>query len=106
MNSLLTNEELINYSKSKPSTLIVIDFSASWCIPCREIKPFIQYLQDGYPNVEFKYIDIEDETTDSITTSFKISKVPTFVYFKNGETHTHIIGTNKSKIEELINEYL
>ena len=102
----LTSYDLMTYSKSKSSTLIVIDFKASWCIPCKTIKPFIAYLHESYPNVEFIEIDIEDESRDTIVSNFNIKKVPTFVFYKNGELCNSLIGTNKDNIEALINEYL
>ena len=101
-----TINDFVTYSKCKPSTLIVIDFNAIWCKPCKEIKPFISYLQENYPTVEFHYIDIQDDTTDTITKHFNISKVPTFVYYKNGVLCNSIIGTDKAKLEESINEYI
>ena len=105
-NMPLTTNELTNYSKSKPSTLIVIDFNATWCGPCKAIKPFIDYLQENYPKVEFHEIDIDDDERTDIISNLKISKVPTFVYYKNGELCNSLIGTNKEKLEELVNEYL
>ena len=57
-------------------------------------------------NVNFYEVDIEDEDTETITTYFNIKKVPTFIYYKNGTLCNTLIGTNKDKIEELLNEYL
>jgi thioredoxin 1 len=102
----LTSDELITYSKSKSSTLIVIDFKATWCGPCKAIKPFITYLHENYPNVEFLEIDIEDDTRNTIVSTFKIKKVPTFVFYKDGELCNSLIGTDKAKLEEFVNEYL
>ena len=101
-----TIEELTTYSKHNSSRLIVIDFKASWCGPCKIIKPYIEYLKDNYKNVEFYEIDIEDTDTETITNTFEIKKVPTFVYYKNGEVCKSLIGINKGNIEELVNEYL
>ena len=101
-----TIEDFITYSKTKSSTLMVIDFKASWCAPCKSIKPFIEYLKEQYTNVEFYEIDIEDENTATITSTFDIQKLPTFVYYKNGNICKSIIGVNKGNIEELVNEYL
>ena len=103
---LSTIDNLNTYSTSNPSKLLVIDFKASWCAPCKAIKPFIDYLKENYPNVDFYEIDIEDETKETIVNNFDIVKLPTFLYYKNGKVCETLIGTNKSKIEELINEYL
>jgi thioredoxin 1 len=99
-----TYDELVSYSQTNSNKLIVMDFKAPWCGPCKAIKPFFDYLQENYPNVDFLEIDIEDEETMSITENFEIAKVPTFIYFKNGSVCHSIIGTNKENIETAIND--
>ena len=106
MSELSTLEHLNTYSISNPSKLLVIDFKASWCAPCKAIKPFIDYLKENYPNVDFYEIDIEDEDKETIVNNFDIVKLPTFLYYKNGKVCETLIGTNKSKIEELVNDFL
>ena len=101
-----THEELMTYSTSNPGKLIVLDFKASWCAPCKALKPFIEYLQNEYPSVVFQEIDIEDEDLESITEKFEIAKVPSIIYMKNGGVCHFIIGTNKENIENAVNEYL
>ena len=101
-----TINELNEYSKTNPLKLIVLDFKASWCNPCNNIKPFINYLKEHYINVDFYEIDIEDEDTVSITSSFEVKKLPTFIYYKNGNMCASLNGINKDTIEELVNEYL
>lgn len=96
--------ELISYSRENPNKLIVMDFKATWCGPCNLIKPFFNYLKENYPNVDFLEIDITNEDTMSITENFKIAKVPTFIYFKNGLICNSITGTNKENIETTIND--
>ena len=98
--------DFVNYSKSNPTKLMVLDFTASWCGPCKSLTPFITYLKEQYENVEFYEIDIEDDNTETITNTFDIKKVPTFIYYKNGEVCNTLIGTDKNKIEEFINENL
>jgi len=101
-----TYDELITYSTINQNTLIVLDFKATWCGPCKALKPFIEYLQKEYPNVIFQEIDIEDEDHTSITEKFEIAKVPTLIYMKNGAVCHSLIGTNKENIENAVNEYL
>jgi len=103
---ILSMDELNIYSKTNSSRLIVLYFKAIWCSPCKEIKPFILYLKDNYPNVEFQEIDIQDESRDTIVNNFNIEKVPTFIFYKNCVICNSMIGTNKEKLEEFVNEYL
>lgn len=99
-------DELYNYSINNASKLIVFYFKAIWCNPCKEIKPFFIYLQENYPNVDFIEIDIQDEDKETIVNNFVITKVPTFIFYKNGKLQNKLIGTNKEQIEENINEFL
>ena len=101
-----TYDELLNYSVNNSNKLIILKFEAKWCGPCKAIKPFITYLQNEYPNIEFYEFDIEDDNKTTITEKFEIVKVPTFIYYKNGTIHDTVIGTNKEKIEDKINDYL
>ena len=99
-------DELITFSTTNSTKLIVLDFKASWCGPCKALKPFIEYLQNEYPTVVFEEIDIENEDLSSITDKFDIAKVPNIIYIKNGSVCHSIIGTNKENIENAVNEYL
>jgi len=99
-------DELITFSTTNPNKLIVLDFKASWCGPCKALKPFIEYLQNEYPMVVFEEIDIENEDLFSITEKFDIAKVPSLIYIKNGTMCHSLIGTNKENIENAVNEYL
>ena len=101
-----TLDELQKYSLDNPSKLIILKFEAKWCAPCKAIKPFIDYLINEYPNVEFHIVDIEDDDTHALTESIDIAKVPTFIYYKNGNVCSTIIGTNKENIENTLNDNL
>jgi thioredoxin 1 len=99
-------DELQTYSTSNPNKLIIINFKATWCGPCKSIKPFIDYLIENYSNVIFMSVDIEDEELTSITEKFEIMRVPSFVYIKNNLICHNIIGANKQNIENAINDNL
>jgi thioredoxin 1 len=67
----------------------VLYFTASWCPPCRAIKPLFEKLSDEFKNIQFVKIDIDEN--DKVAVEYKIHSVPTFVFI-NGNTATGQVG--------------
>ena len=92
-------EDLINNS----SNYIFVDFSASWCGPCKRIYPKLEELSKKYPLVTFLYVDI-DQNKD-LAHMYDISSVPTFLAFQSGNIDPKfnaIMGANVTQIEMLL----
>ncbi|XP_074993548.1 thioredoxin isoform X4 [Calonectris borealis] len=66
--------------KSAGEKLIVVDFSATWCGPCKMIKPFFH----------------------DVATHCDVKCMPTFQFYKNGKKVQEFSGANKEKLEETI----
>ena len=63
--------------------LVVIDFYATWCGPCKVIAPKVVEMAASMDNVVFLKVDV-DENEDA-SQEYKITAMPTFLFFKNGE---------------------
>lgn len=74
---------------------LIIDYSASWCTPCKQIHPIVCNLQKEYPQIQFVQVDI-----DKADISF-IKTVPTFHFFHNGKKVFELGGANSVKLKEL-----
>lgn len=85
---------------------IVLDFSATWCGPCKKIAPFIAELADEYEGrVLVGKCDVDDN--DELTSRFGIRNVPTVLFIKDGQVvDKHVGAAPKSelagKIEALL----
>ncbi|XP_023389227.1 thioredoxin isoform X1 [Pteropus medius] len=68
---------------SAGSKLVVVDFSATWCGPCKMIKPFFHSLSEKYSNVVFLEVDVDD--CQDVASECEVKCMPTFQFFKNGK---------------------
>ena len=71
--------------------LVVVDFSATWCGPCRMLAPIVDELADEYAGRIFVAKADVEEAVESAE-RFGIRSVPTILFFKNGEKVDQTIG--------------
>uniref|UniRef100_A0A8B9QJE5 Thioredoxin n=1 Tax=Apteryx owenii TaxID=8824 RepID=A0A8B9QJE5_APTOW len=69
--------------KSAGEKLVVVDFSATWCGPCKMIKPFFHSLCDKFADVVFIEIDVDD--AQDVAAHCDVKCMPTFQFYKNGK---------------------
>uniref|UniRef100_A0A8V0XP99 Thioredoxin n=1 Tax=Gallus gallus TaxID=9031 RepID=A0A8V0XP99_CHICK len=86
--------------KAAGEKLVVVDFSATWCGPCKMIKPFFHSLCDKFGDVVFIEIDVDD--AQDVATHCDVKCMPTFQFYKNGKKVQEFSGANKEKLEETI----
>ncbi|MGP3702618.1 MAG: thioredoxin [Candidatus Bathyarchaeota archaeon] len=88
--------------------LVVVDFWATWCPPCRIIAPIIDKLAKQYAGkVVFAKVDVDQNPKTA--SMYNITAIPTLVFLKNGVEVERIIGALpesevKQVIEKLLNE--
>ena len=79
-------EELINQGK-----LVVVDYTATWCGPCRLIAPLIDQLAEDYQGkAEVVKVDLDQNKENA--KKYKIRSIPTVLIFKNGQEVERIVG--------------
>lgn len=81
---------------------VVIDFTATWCGPCKRIAPFYQKLEEQYKNVVFFKIDVDKY--EDVAKEYKVDSMPTFITLLNGKIFKTLMGANEQKLEQLIKE--
>lgn len=70
---------------------VLVDFTATWCGPCRMIAPIIEELSQEYDGkVKIGKLDVDENPMVSM--NFGIRSVPTLMIFKNGEMVDMIVG--------------
>lgn len=93
----LTNLQEFNDALSQ-NELVVVDFTASWCGPCRMIAPVFKELQTEYPTIKFFKVDVDANAEASEKQG--IQCMPTFHFYRKGESIAHIEGASEAKLKE------
>lgn len=83
--------------------LVVIDFFAQWCGPCKRIAPELDQAAAEYPDVVFLKVDID--VLDDIASEYEVSSMPTFVFLKKRKRLDRFSGANMDKVLSLVKKY-
>ena len=69
---------------------VVIDFSASWCGPCRRLEPALKDLAKEFGNVIFVKVDVD--RFSSISNRYNIRSIPCMIFFRDGKKIDTVTG--------------
>ncbi|XP_053149063.1 thioredoxin-like [Hemicordylus capensis] len=97
-------KEFDEFLKNAGHNLVVVDFSAKWCGPCKMIRPFVHELAVRYENVLFCIVDVD--LAEDVADHCNIVAMPTFQLFKKGEKIFEITGADAKKLEAKIKELM
>ncbi|CAB3408434.1 unnamed protein product [Caenorhabditis bovis] len=89
--------------KNAGDKLIVVDFTATWCGPCKMIAPTFEELSNMFTDVVFLKVDVDE--CEGVCEKYKVSSMPTFLFFKKGAKVDNFSGANAGKLATLVEKY-
>lgn len=90
----------------KAEGVVLVDFWATWCGPCKMIAPVIGEIAEEYKGkVKVGKVNVDEE--GELAANYQISSIPTLVLFKNGNIINVVVGFHsKSELENILNKVL
>ncbi|KAJ4828399.1 hypothetical protein Tsubulata_027351 [Turnera subulata] len=88
-----------NSAKDSPQ-LMVIDFAATWCGPCKFMEPVIQNLASKYTDVQFVKLDVDE--LPEVAQEYMVQGMPTFVLVKRGKEVDRVMGADQNDLERKV----
>jgi len=93
--------------KGAGSSLVVVDYSTTWCGPCKVIAPKFEELSEKYDGAVFlKVVGDASPDASKLMKREGVRSVPSFHYFKDGEKVDVVNGANAEAIEAGITKHL
>ena len=79
-----------NFGEALKNKLLLVDFWAEWCGPCKSMHPIFSRMAKKYDHVRFARVNVDN--SQDIAAKFNVQSIPTFIMFKNGENVQQMVG--------------
>ncbi|EST08820.1 PITH domain protein [Kalmanozyma brasiliensis GHG001] len=88
---------------SAGSKLVVVDFHAVWCGPCKVIAPVFQRLASQYTSVVFLKVDVD--RVQPVAQRYSVRAMPTFLFLKNKSVVETLQGADPNRLTALVKQH-
>ena len=90
----------------KAPGLVLVDFWAVWCGPCRMVAPIVDEIAQDYTG-KLKVVKLNTDENPDIAGKYQIRGIPTLMFFKGGQTVDQVVGAVpkaqlKTKVDTLL----
>ena len=101
-NVVVVNDVNFDSEVLKSDKPVLVDFTATWCGPCKMLSPIVDKLADEFAGT-YKVAKLDIDEARSIAQKYGIRSVPTVMVFKNGEKTAQNVGVaQRDKLVQLL----
>jgi len=90
-NETMLTDQNFDQEVKKAKGLVLVDFYADWCMPCRMLTPIVHQLAEEYAGkVTIGKLDVDKNFNTAA--QFSVSGIPTLILFKDGQMKERLVG--------------
>jgi len=79
----------------KSDVPVLVDFWATWCMPCRMIAPVIEEIAEEAQGFKVGKVNVDEE--GEVAAAYRIASIPTLIVFENGQPAQKMIGVHSKE---------
>jgi thioredoxin 1 len=89
----------------KGNKLVLVDFWAAWCAPCRIIEPVLKEIASEKPDIVIGKLNVDENPVKAA--QFQIMSIPNMLLFKEGKAVENVVGAvPKSHLTSVIDKHI
>ena len=87
------------------SGVVLVDFFANWCGPCKMVGPILEKIDPEFPTIEFVKVDVDQ--SQSLAMQFQVQSIPTILIFKDGQIIERQVGfSGEPQLKKMLEKYI
>lgn len=106
MSEINLNSDNFNEETTNTDKLVLIDFFANWCGPCKMLSPIISEIAENYAD-SVKVCKVNVDENQDLAQKYNIMSIPTLIFMKDGNILKNTVGfCSKSELDNIIKDLL
>lgn len=100
MEHIVLTKENFDHEVLMSDRPVLVDFWASWCMPCRNLGPIVEEIAMEQEQIKVGKVNVDDEP--ELAQRYRVMSIPTLMFFKDGElVRRELGGKSKGEILEM-----
>ena len=103
--SIKDESQFNNILQQSQNKVVVVDFTATWCMPCKMISPIYDKhsIAPQFDRIVFTKVDVD--AVPEIAQRFQIRSMPSFLFVKNGKVIDRFSGADQNRLLQLLKKH-